>query len=160
MSDGVRGEFLAFAAGFEAAFASAAAKNFFGIRSGEGVARDVLAAFDAFEQKRIFCVVREAQVRADGREQVRCEGLVDRDKVALARELRKRLKIGLNHRAAIFSSLCRARKTARRMAASGARWPVQISHCAVPCATNISTPETVSMPRPAASCKSLVVRGR
>ena len=110
--------------------APVAAKDFFGIRAGEGVARDVLAALDAFEQEGIFCVVREAQMRADGGEQVGGEGFVHRDEIALARERREGSEIGLNHCAAIFSSFERARKTARRMAASGARSPVQISHCA------------------------------
>ena len=36
------------------------------------------------------------------------------------------------------------------MAASGARLPIHSSHCATPCATNISTPETVRIPRAAA----------
>ena len=100
-----------------------------------------------------------------GREQVGGVGLVDRHEIALPREPRECLEIGLNHRSsALFRALCclrfllalkRAYPRARRMAATGARSPVQISHCAVPCATNISTPETVSMPRRSASCSRL-----
>ena len=39
------------------------------------------------------------------------------------------------------------------MAASGARLPIHNSHCAIPCATNISTPETVRILRAAASAE-------
>ena len=75
--------------------AAASAKDFFGIRSGEGVAGDVFAALDAFEQEGIFCAVRDAQMRADRREQVGGEGVVDRDEIALLGEAReKSLKSG------------------------------------------------------------------
>ncbi len=145
--DGIFGGTADAAAGLDGAIGATSAEDFFGIRSGEGVAGDVLAAFDAFEEKRIFCAVGDAQMRADGREQVGGEGVVDRDEIALAGEAREGFEIGLNHRVgrldfrrdAIGGDFCsnfpaaaRARTTAWRMGASGARWPIQISHWAVP----------------------------
>ena len=66
-------KFLRLPLGFKAAFAPAATKHFLRIRPGERVARDILAALDAFQQKRIFRVVREAQMRAHRRQQIRRE---------------------------------------------------------------------------------------
>lgn len=94
MGDGIRGEGFAFAAGFQAAFAAAAAKYFFGIRSSEGITRDVLATLDAFQKKRIFRLVREAQMRADWREQVGGESLVHRDQVTRRASFANVLKSG------------------------------------------------------------------
>src|SRR5579863_766846 len=54
----------------------------------------------------------------------------------------------------------KAATTARRMAASGARFSIQISHCAKPCARNISRPETAAIPFLAAIFKSSVLCGR
>jgi hypothetical protein len=47
--------------------------------------------------------------------------------------------------------------TARRIAFSGARSPVQISYCAKPCARNISTPEIISIPLRARFASNSVV---
>src|SRR5580700_1302346 len=99
-------------------------------------------------------------MRAHRRQQVSRERLIDRHEISLLREFRKRCEVGLNHGLArkVSSFLVpRASRTALRMDAAGARTPVHISHCAIPWARNISTPDTVSMPRPEASCNSFVL---
>src|SRR6267378_6043302 len=50
--------------------------------------------------------------------------------------------------------------TARRITASGAGFPVHNSHCAKPCAKNISAPEMVLIPFFAAIRNSWVCKGR
>src|SRR5258708_25538531 len=50
--------------------------------------------------------------------------------------------------------------TARRIGDSGAGFPVHNSHCANPCAKNISAPEMVLIPFFAAIRKSWVCKGR
>ena len=54
-----------------------------GFAPGECVARDIFAALDAFEQERIFRIVRQAQMRAHRRQQIRRERLVHRNQVSL-----------------------------------------------------------------------------
>jgi hypothetical protein len=150
---------------FKHARAAHVAKHFDGIRANEGVTRDLFAAFDAFEQKGVARLTRKAQVRGNRREQIGRERGVHGNQIAAARETRKFLEVWLDrcvaHRRANFRSSCRsAWLTTRRIADSGARKPVQISHCATPCATNISTPEMVSIPRRRAARSNSVSRGR
>src|ERR1700693_1700531 len=97
-----------------------------------------------------------------GRQQICRKTFITRYEVPLLREFRKGSEVRLNHglACAVLVSVRSASRTALRIAAAGARWPVHLSHCAMPVARNISRPDTVSMPRLEASCKSLVVTGR
>ena len=74
--DGVIFELDTLVAAFERTIASARAKHFRGIGAGKGVARDVLAALDAFEQKGILSVAGEAKMRANRREQIGRVGFI------------------------------------------------------------------------------------
>ena len=71
-------------AALEGAGSTARAENFRWIRAGKRVAGDRLAAFDAFEQERIFRVAGDAQIGADGRQQIGGVGFVDGHEIALA----------------------------------------------------------------------------
>ena len=84
--DGIVVELDFAAAGFKRADAAARAKYFFGIGARECVARNRLATFNAFEQERIFRGVGDAEIRADGSEQIGGEFLIHRDEISLARE--------------------------------------------------------------------------
>src|SRR2546421_8053965 len=107
----------------------------------------------------------DPQVRADRRQQIRGKNVVNRDEVSLLREALKFTEVRLDHRGPRggagddFSSR-NAPSMAWRIAASGARRFIQISHCAAPCARNISTPDTVAMPLRDASFRSWVLSGR
>src|SRR5580700_7472013 len=163
MLDGIASEILFAASVLERTFEAARAKDLFGIRSGKCVPGDCFSPRNTFEQERIFCVAPKPKVSGYGGEQICRESLINRHKISLLRQFTKRCEVGLNHSVARKISLPevpRASRTALRMAAAGARWPVHISHCAMPCARNISSPDTVSMPRRAASCKSFVLAGR
>src|ERR1700722_5002796 len=163
MLDRIALEILFAASVLQRTLASTRAKDCFRIRSGKCVPGDCFSPRYAFEQERIFCVALKPKVSGNGREQVCRESLIDRHKISLLGQSRKRREVRLNHGVARKVSLRevrRASRTALRMAAAGARWPVHVSHCAIPCARNISSPDTVSIPRRAASCKSFVLTGR
>src|ERR1700693_1170986 len=97
-----------------------------------------------------------------GRQQICRKTFINRYEVPLLREFRKGREVRLNHglACAVLVSVRSASRTALRITAEGAGSPVHISHFALPSDRNISRPDTVSMPRLEASCKSLVVTGR
>src|SRR5256885_11180177 len=134
------------------------------MRARERVARDLFAAFHALQQERMARSLCDSQIGAHGSQQIRRENIVNRNQVPVFRETLKFAKIRQDHRAlrglADAASARKTANTARRMAASGARRFIQISHCAAPCARNISTPETVAIPMLAASFKNCVLSGR
>src|SRR5580704_15595188 len=163
MVDGIAFEMARIAPGLQRTLVASRTKNFFRIRSSKSVPSNRLPAFDAFEQKRIFGFLCKEKMSAHGREQVCCECLVNGHEISLLCQFTKCGEVRLNHelaRRVFLPSVPRASRTALRMVAAGARSPVQISHCARPWARNISTPDTVSMPRREASCRSLVLTGR
>src|ERR1700678_4315553 len=96
--DGIFVEALGMSARFDCAIRSARMKNFFGVGSGKCVARDGLAALDAFKEKRIFRFVRDAQVRTDWGQQVGGKRVAYRHEIAFACEAHERFEIRLNHR--------------------------------------------------------------
>ena len=67
------------------------------MRAGEGVASDFLSAFHTFKKKRVACALRNAQVGADGRKQIRGKYVVDGDEVPLFRETLEFAEVRLNH---------------------------------------------------------------
>src|ERR1700721_3434993 len=163
MLDGITLEILFAASVLQRTLASTRSKECFGIRSGKCVAGDCFSSRNAFEKERIFCVAFKPKVSGNGRQQVCGESLMARPKISLFRQFKKRREVRLNHGVARKVSLPEVRtasRTALRMAAAGARWAVHICHCAIPCARNLSRPDTVSMPRRAASCNSFVLNGR
>ena len=85
-------------AAFHDAGAADVAKNLFGIRAGEGVARDFFAALDAFEQEGIACALRDAQIGADRRQQVGRKHIENRNQVALLCEPLEFAEVRLDHR--------------------------------------------------------------
>src|SRR5262249_3488316 len=113
-----------------------------------------------FEQEGVAGLARQTQVGAHRCKQVGSEGVIDGYQVSLAGQPAERPIVRLGHGLLGASSAPNASRTARRLARSGARRPAQISHCAVPWATNISTPLIVSMPRRSASRSKRVFLGR
>src|ERR1700733_535141 len=97
MLDGITLEILFAASALQRTLASTRAKDLFGIRSGKRVAGDRFSPRDAFEQERILCVALKPQVSSNGREQVGRESLIDRHKISLLGQFRKRLEVRLNH---------------------------------------------------------------
>src|SRR4029077_15589146 len=97
------------AGGFERANAAARPENFLGIRACKCVAGNFFAAFDAFEKEGIFGAVGEAEMSADGRQQIGRKCVVHRDEVALASEAGKRFEVRLNH-FAFYSSVTMVKK--------------------------------------------------
>jgi hypothetical protein len=90
----------------------------------EAVAGDLLATLDALEQERLTAGPRQPQIGGDRGEQVGRDAQGDRDDVALFRQPLEGGKVGRNHACEALSP----RNTARRMIATGARRPVQISN--------------------------------
>ncbi len=73
------------------------AENFLGMRTREGVARDFFASLDTFEEEGIPGTLGNAQVGADGGQQVRGKNVVDRDEIALFGEALKFAEVRLDH---------------------------------------------------------------
>ncbi len=71
--------------------ARATAQHHVRVRAEERVARDLLAALDGLEQERVGLLVRHAQERGDGREQVGHHALDDGHDRALAAQVEERL---------------------------------------------------------------------
>src|ERR1700686_4517189 len=100
------------------------------MRPRKRIARNFLAAFHAFQQKRIARASRDPQVRAYRCQQIRGKHVVNRYKIALLRKSLKFPKVRLDHARLprlLSEGASSARndcKTARRMAASGALFPV------------------------------------
>src|SRR5579871_187725 len=73
------------------------AKNFFRVGASKRVTRDFLAAFHAFEQKRMTRTLRNSQIRANGSKQISRKNVVNRDEIALFGELLEFAEGWLNH---------------------------------------------------------------
>jgi hypothetical protein len=73
-------------------------KNFFGIRTGKRVTRDFFAAFHALQQERMPRTLCDAEIRADGCEQVGGKNVINRYEIALFGEALKFGEGRLNHR--------------------------------------------------------------
>src|ERR1700733_4890091 len=87
-----------------------------------------------------LCAMRKWAPTGGGGGQGGSEGVVDRDEIAFTGQTHEGFEVGLDHRGGRLvpardargtelSSDASARRTARRMGARGARWPIQISHC-------------------------------
>src|SRR5215472_10560562 len=83
---------------FENTGAIPIAKDFLRVRTSERVARDFFAALDAFQKKRVARALGDAQVSADGGEQVRRKDIIDGDEVSLFGEALEFAKVRLNHK--------------------------------------------------------------
>src|SRR5690348_6708750 len=143
--DGIGFEGLTAGLRFDRAGAAAGAENFRGIESKKTIAANAFAALHAFEQAGIFRIAREFQVRGDRREHVEAHGIVHGNKIAAPRERTKSFEVRLEHSYLLSSDFSgrKAVSTTLRMTVTGALRPVQSSHCPIPWAKNISTPETV-----------------
>src|ERR1700756_339511 len=131
------------------------------MRACKRVAGDFFSALDAFEQEGIARTLRDAQISADRRQQIGGEHVVNRNEVALFGEPLKFTEVRANHgELRRRSSSRKAARTACLIAFSGADCFIQSSHWAMPCARNMSTPETVVMRFCAASFSSFVLSGR
>ena len=95
---------------FEHARATNVAEDFDRICADERVARDFFAALNAFEQKCVTRLAREAKIRGHRGEQVGRERGIHGHEIAAAREARKFLEVGLDrhvaHRRASSLSSC------------------------------------------------------
>src|SRR6266850_2447024 len=104
------------------------------MRARKRVARDFFAALHAFEEEGVARTLGDAQIGADGSQQIRRKNIVDGDEVALLGEALEFSEVRLDHRRLRGfawrrdSSVRKAPSTALRMADSGARFSVQISH--------------------------------
>ena len=85
-------------AAFHDAGTARIAKDLLGMRAGKRVARDFFAALNAFQQEGIARALRNPQVGAYGREQVRGEHIEDGNQVPLLGQALKFAKVRLDHR--------------------------------------------------------------
>src|SRR5229473_261342 len=84
-------------AAFEDTRAVGVAEDFLGMRACEGVAGDFFAAFHTFEKEGVPRTLGNAQIGADGSQQVRRKDVVDADQVALFCQALKFSKVRLDH---------------------------------------------------------------
>src|SRR5205807_4734816 len=82
---------------FQDASAIAIAKNFLWMSASERIARDFLAAFYAFQEKRVPRALRDAEIGAHRGQKVGGKYIVNRDEVSLFRETLEFAEVGLNH---------------------------------------------------------------
>src|SRR5262249_133605 len=73
------------------------------MRAGKRVARDFFAALDRFQQKRVARGLCDAQIGADGRQQVRGKNVIDGNQVSLFGESAEFGKARLNHGAVMVT---------------------------------------------------------
>ncbi len=67
------------------------------MRARKGVAGDFFAAFDAFEKEGVPCTLGDAQIGANGSQQIGGKNVVDRDEVTLFRETLEFAEVRLDH---------------------------------------------------------------
>src|ERR1700723_3667084 len=96
MLEGITLEMLFAASVLQRTLASTRSKDCFGIRSGKCVAGVCFSSRNAFEKERIFCVGFKPKVSGNGCKQVLGESLIERNKISLFRQFRKRREVRLN----------------------------------------------------------------
>src|SRR5207247_6980896 len=85
------------AAALQDAGAAGVAENFLGVSARKCVARDFFAALDALEKEGVPRTLGDAQIGADGSQQIRGKNIGDRDEVTLFREAPKFSEVRLDH---------------------------------------------------------------